>query len=105
MVIRKRSERTTRHLLYPEDDPEYDDSTNNSSRKLETRRAAAIHWFLIETRRLNSSSSHPTPKAMNISEAKGALDMEWTNLQKLPAWSESKVTSKAEMIRKAKLQC
>ena len=38
----------------------------------------------------------PIPKAMNISQAKAALDKEWENLQKLPAGDEPKVTSKTE---------
>ena len=44
------------------------------------------------------------PKAMTILEAKAAPDNEWTKLQKLPAWDESKVISKAEVIRRAKLE-
>ena len=44
------------------------------------------------------------PTAMNNPEAKAALDEEWTKLQKLPAWDESKVTSTAEVIRTAKLE-
>ena len=44
--------------------------------------------------------SIPTPIAMRIPEAEAALDKEWTTLQKLPGWDESKVTSKAEVIRR-----
>ena len=40
----------------------------------------------------------PIPKAMKNIEARAALDKEWTTLQKVPAWDESKVTSKAEVI-------
>ena len=40
-------------------------------------------------------------KAMTISEAKAALDKERTKLQRFPAWDESKVTSKAEVLRQA----
>ena len=46
----------------------------------------------------------PIPKAMRTFEAKAALDKEWTKLQKLPAWDESTVTNKAEVIRRAKLE-
>ena len=46
----------------------------------------------------------PIPRAMNILEANAALDKEWTKLQKPLASDESKVSSKAELIRKAKLE-
>ena len=38
---------------------------------------------------------------MTILEAKAALDKKWTKLQKVPARDESKVTNKAEVIRRA----
>ena len=44
------------------------------------------------------------PKAMTIPDAKTALDKLWTKLQKLLAWDESKVTSKTEVTRRAKLR-
>ena len=43
----------------------------------------------------------PTPTAMNMIEAKAALDKEWTKLEKLP--EESKFISQAEVIRRAKI--
>ena len=46
----------------------------------------------------------PIPTAMKILQAKAALEMEWTKLQKQPAWVESKVTSEAEVMRRAKLK-
>ena len=41
---------------------------------------------------------------MAILETKAALDKEGTKLQKRPAWDESKMTSKAEVIRRAKVE-
>ena len=49
----------------------------------------------------------PIPKPeeqWKIVEAKAALDKEWENMQKLPAWDESKVTTEGEVIRTAKLE-
>ena len=46
----------------------------------------------------------PTLTAITVLEAKAALDEEWTNMQEPPAWDESKVTSKAEVIRRATLE-
>ena len=37
---------------------------------------------------------------MKIPEAKDRLDEEWTKLQKLPAWDDSRVTSKVERMRR-----
>ena len=37
----------------------------------------------------------PTPTAVNITDAKAAVDKEWETLRKLPAWDESTVNSKA----------
>ena len=45
-----------------------------------------------------------TTVAMTIHEAKAAVDKEWTKLHKLRAWDESTVTSKAKVIRQAKLE-
>ena len=42
--------------------------------------------------------------AITIPETKAAVDKKWTKLQKLRAWDESKVTSKAKVIRRAKLE-
>ena len=50
------------------------------------------------------TDEHPTPTSMQFPEAKAALDKEWTNLQKLTAWDESNVTSKAEVIRIARFR-
>ena len=46
----------------------------------------------------------PILTLMTILDAKAALQKEWTKLQKLPAWDESRATSKAEVIRRAKLE-
>ena len=46
----------------------------------------------------------PILKEMTSLEEKVPLDKEWTKLQKLPAWDESKMTSKAEVTRIAKLE-
>ena len=43
----------------------------------------------------------PTPTTMSIQDAKVALGKQWTKLQKLLAWDESKVTSKAEVTHRA----
>ena len=41
----------------------------------------------------------PIPTAIKNLEAKAALEKEWTKLQKLLAWDESKVTGRAEVIQ------
>ena len=43
------------------------------------------------------------PKAMTMPEAEAAVFEEWTKLQKILAWDESKVTCQAEVIHIAKL--
>ena len=51
------------------------------------------HYSMVHT---------PIPRYdSQILEAKAALDEEWKNLQKLPAWDESNVSSKTEVIRRA----
>ena len=44
----------------------------------------------------------PYRRQWQIVEAKAALDKEWENMQKLPAWDESKVTSEGGVTRRAK---
>ena len=47
----------------------------------------------------------PIPEMQwKIVEAKAALDKECENMQKLPAWDESKVITEGEVIRTAKLE-
>ena len=36
----------------------------------------------------------PMPQAMNIPDAKAAVDKEWEKLEKIPAWQLTKVTNK-----------
>ena len=40
----------------------------------------------------------PMPQAMKIPAAKAAVDKEWENLEKIPAWDLTKVRSKKEVI-------
>ena len=40
----------------------------------------------------------PMPQAMKIPAAKGAVDKEWEELEKIPAWDLTKVRSKSEVI-------
>ena len=44
----------------------------------------------------------PMPQAMKIPAAKAAVDKEWENLEKIPAWDLTKVRSKKEVIDEAK---
>ena len=44
----------------------------------------------------------PMPKAMQIPDAKAAVDKEWEKLEKIPAWSLTKVRSKSEVIDEAR---
>ena len=41
------------------------------------------------------------PQAMNIPDAKAAVDKEWEKLEKLPAWEMTKVKSNREVIKEA----
>ena len=43
----------------------------------------------------------PVPPAMNIPEAKAAVEKEWEKLEKMPAWQLTKVRSKQEVIQEA----
>ena len=40
----------------------------------------------------------PMPQAMKIPAAKAAVDKEWEQLEKMPAWDLTKVRSKKEVI-------
>ena len=70
---------------------------------------ARDHEDLVAEKRLLSlthySVAHkpkPTPRAMKIPDAKAAVDKEWEQLEKLPAWHVTKVKSKKkEIIEKA----
>ena len=42
------------------------------------------------------------PKAMQIPEARAAVDKDSAKLQMLPAWDETKVHSESELVRVAK---
>ena len=44
----------------------------------------------------------PMPQAMKIPAAKAAVDKEWENLEKIPAWDLTKVRSKKEVIDEAR---
>ena len=44
----------------------------------------------------------PMPQAMKIPAAKAAVDKEWENLEKVPAWDQTKVISKKEVIDEAR---
>ena len=44
----------------------------------------------------------PMPKALQISEAKAAVDKEWEKLEKLPAWQLTNVRTKKEVIDEAR---
>ena len=39
----------------------------------------------------------PVPKAIKIPAAKAAVNIEWSNLNTLPAWSESQVRANADV--------
>ena len=41
------------------------------------------------------------PQAMKIPAAKAAVDKEWENLEKIPAWDMTKVRNKSEVIDEA----
>ena len=50
----------------------------------------------------------PMPQAMNIPDAKAAVDKEWKTLETIPAWKLEKVKSKKEVTRlgrKLSLNC
>ena len=42
------------------------------------------------------------PEAMKIPEAKAAVDKEWGKLQKIPAWQQTKVRNKKDVIDEAR---
>ena len=42
------------------------------------------------------------PQAMKIPAAKTAVDKEWEKLEKIPAWDETKVRNKSEVIHEAR---
>ena len=42
------------------------------------------------------------PEAMKIPAAKAAVDKEWENLEKIPAWDTTKVRNKSEVIDEAR---
>ena len=44
----------------------------------------------------------PMPKAMQIPDAKAAVDKEWEKLEKIPEWDLTKVRSKSEVIDEAR---
>ena len=44
----------------------------------------------------------PMPQAMKLPTAKAAVDKEWENIDKIPAWDLTKVRSKSEVIDKAR---
>ena len=43
----------------------------------------------------------PMPQAMNIPDAKAAVDKEWKQLETIPAWELGKVKTKKEVILEA----
>ena len=44
----------------------------------------------------------PMPQAMKIPAAKAAVDKEWEQLEKIPAWDLTKVKNKSELINEAR---
>ena len=44
------------------------------------------------------------PQAMQISDAKAAVDKLWEKLEQLPAWQMTKVRNKKEVIQEAQIQ-
>ena len=42
------------------------------------------------------------PQAMKIPAAKAAVHKEWEKLEKIPAWPDTKVRNKSEMIDEAR---
>ena len=91
--------RRLRGIFFTEpNDEEFKHTMKNARRKLEIPMPAAIpyepynlvHKFI------------PMPQALNIPDAKAAVEKEWDKLEKIPAWQLTKVRNKKEVIEEAR---